>query len=215
MTTLQAIDGVMMTLDEVGVEYYSPVEVLLALEQAQLSLARQYIQQGRKYFIQPLLRYNVPIIGNGTAGINIVAQLNETPMVFEACKLKYHASEVQPQHHARYIPPQEFEYYRMLRPGVVGGGAHRAGRLEYSYSANLLYHNGADTVAWLTLYVEPVLPTDQTPLSLSEQCHKFVVDKAAQILYAKEVQMPDHDLAGTNADIFEQITIAKQAGAKQ
>jgi len=213
MTTAQAIDGVKMLLDEIGVEYYSPIEILLALEQSQIMLSRQYISQGRKYFVQGLLLYDTLITGNGATGINVVAQINSIPMYFDSCKLKYDVGEATPRHHARYSHPQEFEYYAMQRPGTT----NRAGRLEYAYSGGLLFHNGAGTDCLVTLYVEPALPDENTPLLLAEQVHKVIVDKAANILYSKEVGLPDHSVVGTNADIRGQMMAAmqQQAPAKE
>lgn len=211
MTTLQAIDGVKMLLDEVGIEYYSDIEIILALEQAQIMLSRQYVTQGRKYFVQDLLLYDTLVTGNGATGIDLVAQINAIPMYFESCKIKYDTAEAVPRHHARYLHPQEFEYYSMNRPG--GGGTYRAGRLEYSYSGGLLYHNGAGTDCLVSLYTEPALPDENTPLLLAEQVHKMIVDKASNILYSKEVGLPDHAVVGSNADLRAQMTLAMQKGA--
>lgn len=198
MTTLQAIEGVRMLLDESGVEYYKPYEILLALEQAQQYVARSAWAKGKKEVTRPLLIAHVPISGDGQAGFDLTAFLNgERIMYFEALLVKMNDIEATPIHSARYIQPDKFTWHRFPNPG----SGSRSGRLEYSFIGNLLYHNGAGLDADLSYTKLPRIQSQTDPLSLPTFAHQAVVDRAAYLLYRKEVGLADHEAAGSNAEL--------------
>lgn len=221
MTTLEAIDAVQMLLDELGSEYYSPVEILMALEQAQVEKAREYWYYGKKEGIRPLFT-RVPLNGSGSAGINLAVALGgNRAMFYEALLVRMSDAEPSPIHHARYISPDKYIWYRFSNPGATG---RVSGRLEYSVIGSILFHNGAGTSADFSYVVQPTLPTPQAPFVLAAYAHQDIVDRAAYLLYRKEVGLDDHEAVGTNADLQlinesikqrSELTAAKQVLRQQ
>ena len=186
-----------MLLDEVGIEYYKPYEILMALEQAQIEKTRDYWARGMKDAIRPLFQ-RIDITGDGVVGIDLAPQLaGQKIMYFEALLVKIRDVETAPTHHARYIPPERFIWHKFARPG----SGKVSVRLEYSQIGNLLFHNGAGTDANLSYIQYPYIPTQSDPLLLATHTHQAVVDRAAYLLYRKEVGLQDHDAAGYNADL--------------
>lgn len=221
MTTLEAIDAVQMLLDELGVEYYSPVEILLALEQAQTEKAREYWFYGKKEAIRPLFT-RVTIGGIGSSGVNLAVALGGLrPMFYESLLVRMNANEATPTHHARYISPDRYIWYRFRNPGA---SQSVSGRLEYSVIGGLLFHNGAGADADFSFILQPSLPTPQSPFVLAAYAHQDIVDRAAYLLYRKEVGLDDHEAVGTNADLQlinesvkqrSELTAAKQVLRQQ
>lgn len=198
MTTLEAIDAVQMLLDELGVEYYAPIEILTALEQAQVEKAREYWFYGKKEGIRTLFTRQ-SLNGSGSSGINLaIALAGVRPMFYEALLVKMADSEPTPIHHARYIQPEKYIWYRFSNPAATN---RVSGRLEYSVIGGSLFHNGAGTSADFSFVIQPTIPTPQTPLALATYAHQDIVDRAAYLLYRKEVGLDDHEAVGTSADL--------------
>lgn len=221
MTTLEAIDAVQMLLDEQGIEYYSPVEILLALEQAQTEKAREYWYYGKKEAIRPLFT-RLTLNGSGATGVNLAIALGgNRAMFYEALFVKMSDTEALPTHHARYIAPDKYIWHRFRNPGATSSVS---GRLEYSVIGGLLFHNGAGTSADFAYIVQPTLPTPQSPFVLAAYAHQDIVDRAAYLLYRKEVGLDDHEAVGSNADLQlinesikqrSELTAAKQVLRQQ
>jgi len=184
VTTIQAIAAVRVLLDETGVEYYSPVEVLMALEQAQIEKALEYRSQGRKDFLTQLFRRRV-ITGNGMTGIDLLAQIPDVPLTFEGCIVRLRDTDPSLNMWAKYISPETWSWYRF-----ENGNASRSPSLAYSYFGNKLWHNGAGTDCELVYYLQPMLPTQLSPI-LAREPHDAIVEMAASILNTKEVIAPD------------------------
>lgn len=221
MTTIEAIDAVQMLLDELGEEYYAPIELLTALEQAQIEKAREYWLYGKKEGIRPLFRRQT-LTGNGSTGISLAIALGGArAMFYEALLVKMADSETAPLHHARYISPEKYIWYRFSNPKAA---SRVSGRLEYSVIGGSLYHNGAGISADFSFIIQPTIPTPQSPLSLAPYTHQDIVDRAAYLLYRKEIGLDDHEAVGTSADLQlinesvkqrSELTAAKQVLRQQ
>lgn len=186
-----------MLLDETGNEYYSDTEILMSLEQAQIDKLRDYWVRGLKEAIRPAFQ-RTPLIGAGAAGIDPSSTLaGKKIMYFEALLVKMKDSEPAPIHAARYISPERFIWHRFPNPGT----GVISGRLEYTMIGGLIFHNGAGTLADLSYIQYPYIPTASDPLLLSTFTHQSIVDRAAYLLYRKEVGLEDHEQVGANADL--------------
>lgn len=198
MTTLEAIDAVQMLLDELGVEYYAPIEILTALEQAQVEKAREYWFYGKKEGIRPLFRRQT-LTGSGSNGISLAVALSGArAMFYESLLVRMSNVEPSPVHHARYISPEKYVWYRFSNPADTN---RVSGRLEYSVIGGSLFHNGAGTSADFSFVIQPTISTPQSPLSLAAYSHQDIVDRAAYLLYRKEVGLDDHEAVGSSADL--------------
>ncbi len=114
----------------------------------------------------------------------------------EALLIKMKHTESDPVHFARYIAPERFIWRRFPNPS-----ARVSGRLEYTMLGNLLYHNGAGTDADFSYIKYPYIADASVPLLLATFTHQAIVDRAAYLLYRKEVGIPDHEAAGNNAEL--------------
>lgn len=218
MTTLQAIDQVRMILDEVGIEYYSNDAVLQALEQAQIEKALEYRNAGRKDLLVGLYRRKT-LTGDLSTGLTLSVVTTDVPLTVEGLLCRLRATDPNPTSWARYIPPEEWSYYRFSN----GDTNNRSPYLQFTYYGGKVWGNGAGTTSEFIYYATPFLPSAATPLSLSEP-HSTIVDLAAKNLQAKEViprqvqeQMgaPERSSVGSFADLYAvQQSQQKQASQK-
>lgn len=191
-------------LDQSGEEFYPIVEILIALEDAQIEKAREYYRSGRREYIQSLYVGESMTNGGLTTRGDVSHVLTYDPMFFEACFVRLYPDESSARRYAIYMDPARYAEYQFSNQGVDG---IRTGKLQYTFVGNVLRHNGADDGAGVyaaraVYYREPTIPSISTAFLLPDYTHGDIVDRAAKMLNEKN-PINDHEAAGVTSDIIQ------------
>lgn len=192
MTLAQAISMVRVMLDEPRFEYHGSSTAandvfIRALEDAAEFCARTYWYRGEKEALRPLETEELLVL----AGDKSVTP--STPYLFVETVIGM-PDDTSPTYYARYVPPEKFFSGERWNIGNAPSATRRySGAFEYTtYGGKIYLNHPTSFVASIrVLYVAvPSIPL-ATPLGnqlpLAEYVHGAIVDKAAEILYRKEV----------------------------
>lgn len=185
-----------MLIDESRYEYYGEstdlnTVYIRALQQAAIQKAREYWQRGEKEALRPEW-VEQTVAGNP-------AVLGFEPLYVETVRLQNDALDTF-KHAATYVPVEEWGTGQFQNPSLTP--AH-AGRYEFTLYDGDIYHNGDPTAGVRISYVR--IPTVSTglgnPMPLAEYTHGAICERAARILYDKEVPGTNRPLLGGLLDI--------------
>lgn len=198
MTVQKGIDLVRLLLDESGYEFIgvstdTTTAIVQALQQAALQKAQEYWSRGDKEATLSLWTEQT-VTGNP-------ASLSFTPLHIETVRTQNHATDTSFKAVAKFVPHEQWGQRRFNNPSTLGVST---GRYEYTYYDDKIYHNGDATAGVKVSYLaQPaVSSTLSNQLPMAVWTHGPICERAAKILYEKEVQDDDRAINQYNAQKF-------------